>query len=478
MAKFVLVGRVDCIEYARAEMLADHLRSKLAHFDIHKIPVESSEWSSWLSEACSERGWQFEGPVLIWRELIDRGGKGLILGGLKEFEEYAKHYYDVVLDVPEEIYTQIASENTSSLEQRLFDEKRKQQDPPTVICITNASHPLAYHLAHQIGCSGLYSDEGGIELRFLSSSEDVEATEGVCMEVEDLALPHIKSVKLCSGVKDAFTNVHIVFLLDYHDSLPEDSEDSQLQLKEAVVRFHNYARVLDFRGNKSVRVIFSGRYAEIGVRVFAETAASLETSNFVAPSNLAAQQAKSILATKLGINPANVKNVIMWGSTSADSLHADLTQSKVHNYAGSILGPSWFSRAITECILDHDWLKHDFPTILKQRRSGAGYRDGSPVVSEAVVLAQFLKQWTEGTQEILSTAMYIEESCSLCPDVLTPKIVLSLPCVVKEGKLTLPDNLRDISEEIKDVLTRSADSLQKDFKFVSEVIQNNTPCSP
>ena len=73
--------------------------------------------------------------------------------------------------------------------------------------------------------------------------------------------------------------------------------------------------------------------------------------------------------------------------------------------------------------------------------------------------------------------MYIGESCSLCPDVLPPKVFLSLPCVVKEGKLTLPDNLRDISEEIKDVLTRSADSLQKDLKIVLEVIHNNTPCS-
>ncbi len=37
MAKFVLAGRVDCPQYARAEMLAETLRAQLPDFYINKV---------------------------------------------------------------------------------------------------------------------------------------------------------------------------------------------------------------------------------------------------------------------------------------------------------------------------------------------------------------------------------------------------------------------------------------------------------
>lgn len=32
---------------------------------------------------------------MIWRELVDRGGKGVLIGGANEFQEYAWGYYGI-----------------------------------------------------------------------------------------------------------------------------------------------------------------------------------------------------------------------------------------------------------------------------------------------------------------------------------------------------------------------------------------------
>lgn len=40
-------------------------------------------------------GWSHTSSPLVWRELLDRGGKGMYLGGLEAFLEYTQHYYGV-----------------------------------------------------------------------------------------------------------------------------------------------------------------------------------------------------------------------------------------------------------------------------------------------------------------------------------------------------------------------------------------------
>ena len=116
MAKFVVAGKVDCAAYARAELLADQLTSCLPDFHLHKVlgeifppencslflesfyqvPVPSAEWGQWVSRECQEKGWAgHRGDVLVWRELAKRGGRGLYMGGMREFQDYASHYHNI-----------------------------------------------------------------------------------------------------------------------------------------------------------------------------------------------------------------------------------------------------------------------------------------------------------------------------------------------------------------------------------------------
>ena len=60
-----------------------------------QISLPPQEWPSWLQEQCLERGWSHAQSPLVWRELVVRGGRGVYVGGVREFEEYAAHYYNV-----------------------------------------------------------------------------------------------------------------------------------------------------------------------------------------------------------------------------------------------------------------------------------------------------------------------------------------------------------------------------------------------
>ena len=61
-----------------------------------QVAVPSAEWAEWVREECEERGWAGHGgDVLVWRELVKRGGRGMYVGGTREFAEYASHYHNI-----------------------------------------------------------------------------------------------------------------------------------------------------------------------------------------------------------------------------------------------------------------------------------------------------------------------------------------------------------------------------------------------
>ena len=76
MAKFVIAGVAGCPDYAKVELLADDLATNLPNFSVHKIVKSQEEWGEWLKEQCKKRDFEHEKSPMVWRELVQRGGKG------------------------------------------------------------------------------------------------------------------------------------------------------------------------------------------------------------------------------------------------------------------------------------------------------------------------------------------------------------------------------------------------------------------
>ena len=100
MAEFLIVGKSDCPFLSKSLLLADRLRQSLSKFIVHTETITPAEWEAWLvSRKKKSQIREGNQSPMIWRQLIDRGGAGMLLGGYNEFCEYAKMYYNIEFDL-------------------------------------------------------------------------------------------------------------------------------------------------------------------------------------------------------------------------------------------------------------------------------------------------------------------------------------------------------------------------------------------
>ena len=111
MAEFLIVGKSDCPFLSKSLLLADRLRQSLNKFVVHTETITPAEWDAWVvsKKKKSEIRNGNQSPM-IWRQLIDRGGAGMLLGGYNDFCEYAKMYYNIEFDLPHDRLMERATE--------------------------------------------------------------------------------------------------------------------------------------------------------------------------------------------------------------------------------------------------------------------------------------------------------------------------------------------------------------------------------
>ena len=165
---------------------------------------------------------------------MDRGGKGLYLGGLAEFERYALHYHNIAPSTSRELEEAIARENMDTLISLKLERENAPKVNPLRVCVTNASSPVAYHLLQQIVGGALFEDKEHVAIHLYDcNGENTDQLEGVAMELVDLASPMLYEVRVCGSVKEAMDSVSVAFVLDYpyqaEESREEGAEDGGME---------------------------------------------------------------------------------------------------------------------------------------------------------------------------------------------------------------------------------------------------------
>jgi len=305
-----------------------------------------------------------------------------LIGGPQDFNEYIAEYYGVSAEVCDELAGKVAEENLSTLIQAQKEEELKQPAKPVNICITNSSSPLAYHLCSMI-CSYKGSQDD-IQLILLDNEQSITQVEGVALEIMDTCSDHIRPVIVTHNINEAFKQAAIIFVLD---QFPADNDVSTL-----ATHYHHYAQVLDqCNTGNDIKVLVYGRHSDLAVLIMSHYATSMQRQQFCSSHYFTEQQAKSILAGKLHINPSNITNVAVWGNS------VDLSQCRVSQYQGAIVGPPHFTLPLTNCLFDAKWLEEDFHKEFSIRTTNEGYKEGGPCIAEAASILQHMTDWTNGS---------------------------------------------------------------------------------
>ncbi|KAL3837166.1 hypothetical protein ACJMK2_022543 [Sinanodonta woodiana] len=419
-------------------------------FWAESIIVPNTCWrnikNSWLEATCKERGWNHSKSPLVWRELIDRGGKGTLIGGANEFHEYANGYYGIQSDMKSNKMKNVAQENLDfKVEIDTEEEQYKAQSEPLIVCITNASSAVCYAMIEAIGRGDVFGKNIEIKLKLYDSLDKGEYLDGVEMEVHDLALGLLRGVQFTSDIKEAFKDCEAIVLLD--SVVKDESMSKETWIKANAALFTNYAKVINEVANRNVRVLLCGDGPiNFNAYMMIKNAPNISRQNFVALSGMVENHAKAVMAEKLRVNSAGVVDLIIWGNVTGEH-YVDINTCRVHGYDGAIWGPPSFSLPAKEMVFDKKWLETEFPELVRSRQEKELAMTRHPsAMSQASIINTTLEYWWNGSP---SGQMFSLAVCSEGWYGVPNGLVFSFPVTMHpKGYWNVVQDI-DLSEEAK-----------------------------
>ncbi len=164
-----------------------------------------------------ENDWPVLPSPMIWRELVDRGGKGTLIGGARDFQEYANTYY-----------AQLSKFTTYDLQDIVADNKRyKAEDvaiarsykpdhaPPKIVAILGAESAVATHLLMLLSLrTDVVDPENKIDIRLMAGQPNAKGVEDLCEATEDVACSGINSIRVDYSHGSLLQGADVVIVLD------------------------------------------------------------------------------------------------------------------------------------------------------------------------------------------------------------------------------------------------------------------------
>ncbi|XP_026014986.1 putative malate dehydrogenase 1B isoform X2 [Astatotilapia calliptera] len=441
MAKFVLAGKTDCPYYAKAELLADTLQQCLPDFKIHKISILPDEWKEWLGATCEKNNWKHEGSPLVWRELVEQGGKGMLLGGFNDFLEHCQDYYGITSDMTTNVMLSVAAENLEAKMNLIKEEQhRASLIQPLHVWITG--------------------------LRLLDLEGNEEQLQSLRLEIEELAISMLHQVTTGTDLERAFRKADVILLLDDggHDGENEGEEVKKKKVKVISERYKEYGQLIDATAKETVKVIVSGdSFLNLRCSLLVDSARSIDSHQFIAAAAQLENEAKAVLGKKMRMRPSDITDVIVWGNISG-TFYIDLQRAKVFNHDGPITGPAFFSQPLLSIFPDRKWLETDFQHLVRRRRLAVTSKTGQAAATSAANgILTVLKAWNGASDpDVLSSGVACPGHYSL-PD----GIVFSVPLTFTDGKWSVVSELT-VENELKYRLELSASELQQEKQFGSD----------
>ncbi|XP_078407670.1 putative malate dehydrogenase 1B [Cetorhinus maximus] len=456
MAKFVVAGKANCPYYAKAEFVAEYLQKNLPDFQVHKIVQAPENWQPWLQALCKKNNWVHEHSPIIWRELVERGGKGLLLGGFNDFMEYAQGYYGFTSDMTTALMTKIAKENLKANQSEQDEETfYKNLIKPKPIWISGVLCPASLNLIPTLASGEVFGQGREVSLHLLHVDASLELLESLQMETEDMAWPLVRKITVQNTLRKAFMDAEIIIVLD--DMEPAEGQAIEDCYKEMVSLYQELAVRIDTFANSNARVLVAGDYIlNLKTYLLKHNAYSIDHCNFIAVSTQLEGEAKAVLSKKLNINTHDIKNVILWGNLGR-SVYIDLQRARVSQYESAIWGPPEFSRPLLEILHDKTWIEEEFLEEVHSHRrkiqAGLKHKLG---ISVAAAIHNVLHWWYFNSPpgEIVSLGVVSQGDFGI-----PPGIVFSVPVRFCGEKWVIQSQI-EISEETKNKLKYIAQELK------------------
>ncbi len=255
---------------------------------------------------------------------------------------------------------------------------------PLKIAVTGAAGQIGYSLLFRLASGSLLGDRP-IELRLLEIAPALKSLEGVVMELDDCAFPHLAGVEIGDDAEKIFDGVNLALLVGARPRGPGMERGDLLSANGAI--FTAQGKALNAVAADDVRVGVTGNPANTNALIAMTNAPDIPRERFSALTRLDHNRAISQLAAKTGASVTEIKKMTIWGNHSATQ-YPDLFHAEVGG------------RNAAEAVGDQAWIENDFiPTVAKRGAAIIEARGSSSAASAASATVDAARDWLLGSAQ-------------------------------------------------------------------------------
>jgi malate dehydrogenase len=210
------------------------------------------------------------------------------------------------------------------------------------------------------------------------------ALRGVMMELEDCAFPLLAGMVGTDDPRVAFKDADIAMLVGARPRGP-GMERKDLLLENAKI-FTEQGKALNDVASRNVKVLVVGNPANTNAYIAMKSAPDLPAKNFTAMLRLDHNRALSQLATKAGVQVADIDKLVVWGNHSP-TMYPDYRFATANG------------KSLKDTIGDADWNANTFiPQVGKRGAAIIEARGLSSAASAANAAIDHIHDWLLGSE--------------------------------------------------------------------------------
>jgi malate dehydrogenase len=285
---------------------------------------------------------------------------------------------------------------------------------PIRVAITGAAGNIGYSLAFPIAAGEMLGADQPVILQLVELPMAMGSLDGVAMELDDCAFPLLHGIELADNAAQGFKAADVVMLVGAKPRGPGQTRADLIRDNGPI--YTGQGTAIDQHAAEDVKLVVVGNPCNTNALIAASRAKRTSRANFTAMTRLDQNRAVGQLAKKLGIAPADVRDVFIWGNHS-DTMVPDFSLGYV-NVDGE-------RKPVVEAV-DADWLAGDFDQTVRTRgKAIITARGKSSAASAAHAAIHHVHDWVRGTGDntVVSIAVPSDGSYGI-PEGL----IYSFPC--------------------------------------------------
>jgi malate dehydrogenase len=285
---------------------------------------------------------------------------------------------------------------------------------PIRVAVTGAAGNIGYALLWRLASGDCFGPDQPIILQLLEIPAGLERLHGVVMELQDSAFPLLHDIVATDDPNVAFAGADAVFLVGSRPRT-KDMDRADLVAANGPI-FTGQGKAINDHASRNVKVLTVGNPCNTNCLIAQANAKDLSPSCFSAMTRLDENRAVGQVAVKLGVEPAQVRDVFVWGN-HADTMYPDLSLATVGGRAAGEL-------------LDADWLRTEFlQTVATRGKAIIVARGASSAASAASAAVDHMRDWWHGTGGRVVSMAIPSKGWYGVPEGL----IFSFPCRVSAG---------------------------------------------